>query len=87
MPGEDSRAPGSLGDLSDALRLDDTAQGSEQNAGQRLLAEHAIVESQIFTRRQVVTLARQPYGSSVQMIVVPPVLKLLSNSTTKLSRL
>ena len=32
--------------------------------------------------RQAVTLARQAYGSSMQMIVVSPVLKLLSNATT-----
>jgi hypothetical protein len=40
------------------------------------------VESQIFMGGQAVTLARQAYGSSVQMIVVPPVLKLFANATT-----
>ena len=46
------------------------------------LTEHAIVESQILMRGQAVTLARQSYGSSMQMIVVSPVLKLFSNATT-----
>src|SRR5437016_3933083 len=46
------------------------------------LTKHAIVESQIFTRGQAVTLVRQANGSSVEMIVVPPVLKLFSNATT-----
>jgi len=41
------------------------------------------MESQIFVRGQAVSLARQAYGSSVQMIVVSPVLKLLSNATTE----
>src|ERR1700693_1811402 len=46
------------------------------------LTEHAVVKSQIFMRGQAVTLARQAYGSSVEMIVVSPVLKLFSNATT-----
>ncbi|MGB8989083.1 MAG: hypothetical protein WCC37_20960 [Candidatus Sulfotelmatobacter sp.] len=33
-------------------------------------------------RRQAVTLARQTYGSSMEMIVVSPILKLFSNATT-----
>ena len=40
------------------------------------------MESQIFMRGQAVTPARQAYGSSVEMIVVPSVLKLFSNATT-----
>ena len=40
------------------------------------------MESQIFMGGQAVTLARQAYGSSVQMIVVSPVLELFSNATT-----
>ena len=44
------------------------------------LAEQAIVESEIFTRGHAVAFARQAYGSTVQLIIVSPVLKLLSNA-------
>ncbi len=40
------------------------------------------MESQVFARGQAINLVWQAYGSSVQMIVVSPVLKLLSNATT-----
>jgi len=47
------------------------------------LAEKAIVESEIFTRGHAVAFARQSYGSTVQLIIVSPVFKLLSNAPRK----
>jgi hypothetical protein len=40
------------------------------------------VESQVFVRGQAVSLAWEAYCSSVEMIVVSPVLKLFPNATT-----